>query len=165
MWHRQLCRDFPNKLVSFTRNVVSRRVAIWSCLVVILSRLIFETSDPLDSVVALLEGLTDSCQHKHCDTPQHFSDSANKFPKRLYHLWGSTNEVLAVSAGLLLLSLPLPGSRATCSRRQDTASSCPRPCLWAVWPFACCTPATTTCLPCGCSAKGCQGRRPQTAWS
>lgn len=27
----QLCRDFPKKLVSFTRNVVSRRAAIRSC--------------------------------------------------------------------------------------------------------------------------------------
>lgn len=94
--------------MSFTRSVVSRRAAIWSCLTVILSWLLFGTSDSLDAVVAVLEGLTDSCQHKHCDIPQHFSDGATN-PKRDLTLCEETpSEVLPISLGPAVVISALP---------------------------------------------------------
>lgn len=83
----------------FTRNVVSRRAATWSCLTVILSRLIFETCDPLDAVVALLEAVTDSCEHKCCDIPQHFSDGATTSKRDLTLCEETPSEVLPILPG------------------------------------------------------------------
>lgn len=176
----QLCRDFPKKLVSFTRNVVSGRAAIRSCHCHPV-KACFWNFWSLDAVYirkflmceskgrSITFGFAGGCYRQlpaQALLTSHISQTEQQIPEEIWPFVRKHQMKCCQSyQGLLLLSLPFPGSRNTCSRRQGMALTCPNHWLWAAWPFECCTPATTTCPPCGCSSKGCQGRRLQPARS